>query len=118
MPLTIPWATTLRPDAGSMTVSRTLRTACSVISAMSLARRLIEGMAAVTYMQPGMKAKVPAGRLEVRMAWNNNGGGPWAAAAVAVAAATAVGRGGAAAAEIAAVAAARSVTAGLPTWKT
>ncbi len=28
-------------------------------------------------MQPGMKAKVPRGGLEVRMAWNNNSGGPW-----------------------------------------
>ena len=34
-------------------------------------------MAAVTYMQSGMKAKVPQGGLEVRMAWNNNSGGPW-----------------------------------------
>ena len=66
MPLTMPSATTFLPVAGSMTVSRTLRTADSLISAMSLARRLIEGIAAVTYMQRGVKAKVPAGSgLEV-----------------------------------------------------
>jgi membrane protease subunit HflK len=34
-------------------------------------------MAAVTYMQTGVKAKVPQDGLEVRMAWNNNSGGPW-----------------------------------------
>src|SRR5215470_15460095 len=72
MPLTMPSATTLRPLAGSMTFSRTLRTADSVISAMFarsrtsavqaiFCRRLIAAMAVVTYMQPGAKAKVPLG---------------------------------------------------------
>src|SRR5436189_3448157 len=77
MPLTMPSASTSFPEAGSMTVWRTPRTADSVISAMSPARRLIEGMPVVTYMQPDMKAKAPRGGLEVRMAWNNNSGGPW-----------------------------------------
>ena len=53
------------PVAGSMTVSRTLRMADSVNSAMiarfrypaNSCRRLIEGVAVVTYMQPGVKSK-------------------------------------------------------------
>src|SRR5579871_1205003 len=72
MPLTMPSATTLRPLAGSTTVSSTLRTADSLISAKVarsclpaapaiFCRRLIAGMAAVTYMQPGVKAKSRGG---------------------------------------------------------
>jgi len=64
-PLTMPSAATLLPVAGSMTVSSTLRMADSVISAMIvrfrraaiLCRRLIAGVAAVTYMQRDVKSK-------------------------------------------------------------
>src|SRR5215207_716764 len=65
MPPTMPCATTFFAVAGSMTASRTLRTADSVISAIRarfrhiaiLCRRLIAGVAAVTYMQRDLKSK-------------------------------------------------------------
>ena len=84
----------LARSPGSMTVSRTLRTADSVISAMSLARRLIEGMPAVTYMQRGVKAKVPqaASRCGWRGITTAAAPGAAAGATAAAAAAAALGR--------------------------
>src|SRR4029450_1981563 len=91
MPPTMPCATTLFAVAGSMTASRAWRPADSVISAISacfrglaiLCRRLIAGVAAVTYMQRDLKSKQTMRRarwpvaLRGTMGWKTNSGGPW-----------------------------------------
>src|SRR5918993_829147 len=100
MPPTMPCATTLFAVAGSMTASRTLRTADSLISAINACfrglaiscRRLIAGVAAVTYMQRDLKSKPTMRRarrqLALRWRWQS---GRWRRA-VRLAPATRYGR--------------------------
>ena len=119
-PPTMPSATTLLPVAGSMTVSRTLRTADSrdfrhVRFRPRICRRLIEGIAAVTYMQRDVKAKARRRQRPRGEGWR---GTTTAAAPGAAAVAAAERRRRGAAAAIAAAAAVRSARAGRPTWKT
>src|SRR5262249_45467487 len=124
MPPTMPAAATLLPLAGSMTVSRTLRTADSVTSAMVLdspailCRRLIAAGAAVTYMHHGMIAKAAMRHGVTAGGPGGRGRGITTAAALGAVAATAAGLGVAVAAAVEAAAVARSARGARPTWRT